>query len=207
MVAAALVLGVTLGLWLRGRPAEPPTAGGPANRGASAAPAAAPQQASAPPPAVQNQPEQAASPVASGAVPQPPQTNAGNAGTSASGIDPAAVQAALAQLTQRGGQTNASAAPTAASPVGSDRYPGSQAVNVENAGLPNIGIPVATEVYTTTDSVSTVVNYYKQRYPEAEVTEINGQQIIAINRPGGSKVIAIGSTGQETRIAIVQPGG
>jgi hypothetical protein len=35
--------------------------------------------------------------------------------------------------------------------------------------------------------------------------EISGQKIIAVNRPGITKVIAIGTTGGETRIAIVQP--
>ena len=35
--------------------------------------------------------------------------------------------------------------------------------------------------------------------------EVNGQKIIAVNRPGATKVIALGTTGQETRIAILQP--
>ncbi len=36
--------------------------------------------------------------------------------------------------------------------------------------------------------------------------EISGQNIIAVDRPGETKVIAIGTSGSETRIAIVQPG-
>ncbi len=85
----------------------------------------------------------------------------------------------------------------------SDRYPGSQSIEV-NANLPDIGVPVTSEVYTTTDSLSTVVAYYTQRYSDAEVTEVNGQKIIEIDRPGAAKVIAIGTTGEETRIAIVK---
>ena len=88
---------------------------------------------------------------------------------------------------------------------GSDRYPGSQPVEVKDASLPDIGVPVASEVYTTTDPVATVVEYYRQLYPDAETTEVNGQKIVAVNQPGAIKVIAVGTTGTETRIAIVQP--
>ena len=118
-------------------------------------------------------------------------------------IDPQAVQSALSTMAQSGKQQP----PPAASVVSSDsdRYPGSQPVEVKDANLPDIGIPVASEVYTTSDSVSTVISYYRQRYPDAEVTEMNGQKIIAVSRPGATKVIAIGTTGSETRIAIVQP--
>jgi hypothetical protein len=77
-------------------------------------------------------------------------------------------------------------------------------VEVKNADLPDIGIPVAGEVYTTSDSLSTVISYYTQLYPDAQVMEISGQKVIAVDRPGGAKVIAIGTTGKETRIAIVQ---
>jgi hypothetical protein len=49
-----------------------------------------------------------------------------------------------------------------------------------------------------------VVDYYRQRYPEAEVTEVNGQKIVAVNLTGAVKVIAVGSAGPETRIAIFQ---
>ena len=122
----------------------------------------------------------------------------------ADGIDPQAVENALATLAPPGQQERRSSqqrsAPTAASPD-SDRYPGAQPVEVKDANLPDIGVPVASQVYTTSDSLSTVVSYYKKRYPGAEVTDISGQQIIAV---GGSKVIAIGTTGSETRIAIVQ---
>jgi hypothetical protein len=114
------------------------------------------------------------------------------------------VQQALGQMTQRGG-SGSTAAPAAA-PSGSDRYPGSQAVSVDDAKLPDIGIPVSHEVYSTTDSVATVIRYYQQRYPDAQLMEINGQQVLAVDRPGLTKVIAIGTNGQETRIAIVQPG-
>jgi hypothetical protein len=37
------------------------------------------------------------------------------------------------------------------------------------------------------------------------VTEINGQKIIAVSRPGATKVFAVGTTGWATRIAVVQP--
>jgi hypothetical protein len=65
-------------------------------------------------------------------------------------------------------------------------------------------VPVTSEVYTTTDSLSTVVAYYTQRYPDAGVLEVSGQKVIAVNRPGATKVIAIGTTGEETRIAILK---
>jgi len=90
------------------------------------------------------------------------------------------------------------------SPSGSDRYPGSQPVTVENVNLPDIGVPVDTEVYTTSDSLSAVISYYRQRYPDAELREVNGQTVIAVSRPGETKVIALGTTGSETRIAIVR---
>ena len=90
------------------------------------------------------------------------------------------------------------------SPSGSDCYPGSQPVTVENVNLPDIGVPVDTEVYTTSDSLSAVISYYRQRYPDAELREVNGQTVIAVARPGATKVIALGTTGSETRIAIVQ---
>jgi len=86
----------------------------------------------------------------------------------------------------------------------SDRYPGSVPIQVDNANLPDIGVPVASEVYTTSDSVSAVVGYYQQHYPDAAVTDVNGQKVIAIDRPGMTKVIAVGTTGSETRIAMVQ---
>ncbi|MBZ5568418.1 MAG: hypothetical protein LAN64_11275 [Acidobacteriia bacterium] len=128
--------------------------------------------------------------------------------SSAGSIDPQAVQNALSTLVQQGKQSDPSLQQRPAPAVGSsdsDRYPGSQPVEVKDANLPDIGIPVASEVYTTSDSVSTVVSYYRRRYPDAEVTEVNGQKIIAVNRPGATKVIAVGTTGSETRIAIVQP--
>ncbi len=71
--------------------------------------------------------------------------------------------------------------------------------------MPDVGFPVATEAYTTSDSVETVIEYYKRRYPGAQVSQMQGQNIIAIERNGSAKVIAIGSNGSETRIAIVKP--
>lgn len=127
--------------------------------------------------------------------------------SSTSSIDPKAVQNALTSLMPQGKQPDPSSKQEPGLPAvstGSDRYPGSQPVEVKDANLPDIGIPVASEVYTTSDSLSTVINYYTQRYPEAEVMEVSGQKIIAIDRPGITKVIAIGTTGEETRIAIVQ---
>ncbi len=121
-------------------------------------------------------------------------------------IDPKAVQDALTTLTQNGKQSEPSAQqPPASSAVstGSDRYPGSQSIQVD-ANLPDIGVPVTSQSYSTTDSISTVVAYYTQRYSDAEVMEVNGQKVIAINHPGDIKVIAIGTTGEETRISIVK---
>jgi hypothetical protein len=144
---------------------------------------------------------------------QPPQVIAPNENHPASHpstgtIDPKAVQDALTTLAPQGKPKDPSPqqplAPSAAA-SDSDRYPGSQPVEVKNADLPDIGIPVAGEVYTTSDSLSTVISYYTQRYPDSEVMEISGQKIIAVSRPGVTKVIAIGTTGKETRIAIVQP--
>jgi hypothetical protein len=87
---------------------------------------------------------------------------------------------------------------------GTDQYPGSQPVNTENVSLPDIGIPVATETYSTNDSRSTVIAYYRHRYPDATVSEVNGQTVIAVNREGAARVIAIGSSDSDTRIAIVR---
>jgi hypothetical protein len=127
--------------------------------------------------------------------------------SSASSIDPKAVQDALTTFASQGKLKDSSPQQLPAPPVassGSDRYPGSQPVEVKNADLPDIGIPVAGEVYTTSDSLATVISYYTERYPDAQVMEISGQKVIAVDRPGGAKVIAIGTTGKETRIAIVQ---
>ena len=126
---------------------------------------------------------------------------------SASSIDPKAVQDALTTFASQGKPKDSSPQQLPAPPVassGSDRYPGSQPVEIKNADLPDIGIPVAGEVYTTSDSIATVMSYYTQRYPGAQMMEISGQKVIAVDRPGATKVIAIGTTGKETRIAIVQ---
>ena len=134
---------------------------------------------------------------------------------SAGSIDPQQVQKALTAMTPPAKQSAPSATQSvssspqetvpSAAPSGTDRYPGSQPVEVKDANLPDIGIPVAGEVYSTSDSVPTVVSYYTQRYPDAQVMDISGQKVIAVSRPGVTKVIAVGTTGQETRIAIVQP--
>lgn len=87
--------------------------------------------------------------------------------------------------------------------AGTDRYPGSQPIKVD-AELPDIGVPVDTAAYTTSDSLSEVLNYYRQRYPDAQMTEMNGQKVFAVDRPGRTEVIAVGTNGAETRIAIVQ---
>ena len=163
--------------------------------------------------AAQTPPGQAIAPDTS--ISQPPQqpvivpdANHPASHSSAGSIDPQAVQSALSTLGQQGKQGDPSLQRLPAPAVGSsdsDRYPGSQPVEVKDANLPDIGIPVASEVYPTSDSVATVISYYRRRYPDAEVTEVNGQKIIAVNRPGATKVIAVGTTGSETRIAIVQP--
>ncbi len=117
------------------------------------------------------------------------------------------MQDALTSFASKGKPKDSSPQPLPAPPVassGSDRYPGSQPVEVKNADLPDIGIPVAGEVYTTSDSIATVISYYTERYPDAQMMEISGQKVIAVDRPGATKVIAIGTTGKETRIAIVQ---
>jgi hypothetical protein len=191
VVAVSLALAVTLGVLLdRVLSAN---AVGSFISGATAAPQQPQQQSpQQPPPASDSAPSDTAN------------------NTPTGGIDPEAVQRALAQLTQaqRSGQGNppAQQLPAPSVPAGSDRYPGSQPVTVDTSSIPDIGIPVSSEVYTTSDPVATVVSYYRKRYPDARVTEINGQQIIAVDRPGAIKVIAVGSNGQETRIAIVQPG-
>jgi hypothetical protein len=122
------------------------------------------------------------------------------------GIDPNEVENALTMLAQKGKQSAPSPqnpAPSAA--PGSDRYPGSQPLEVKDVELPDIGVPITSQTYTTADSLATVLAYYTGLYPDAEVMEVNGQKVIAVIRPGATKVIALGSTGQETRIAILQP--
>lgn len=127
---------------------------------------------------------------------------------SSGSVDPKAVQDAFTALAKNEKQSTPSLQQLpvlSAASTGSDHYPGSQPFEVKDANLPDIGVPVTSEVYTTTDSLSTVLTYYTQRYPDAEVMEVSGQKIIAINRPGAIKVIAIGTTGEETRIAVLKP--
>jgi hypothetical protein len=177
---------------------------------------AAAQPAQQPMPPTQTPPGRAIAPYASTSQPQPPPPQAvvpsGSTPAvhpSSGSIDTQEVQRALSTLTQRSerrdSSPSSSSAESSSNPSGSDRYPGSQSVEVKDVNLPDIGVPIASEVYTTTDSIATVVDYYRQRYPAAEVTEVNGQKIVAVNQPGATKVIAIGTTGTETRIAIVQP--
>ena len=204
--AAVLVLAMVVGIVVFVATSRKPMAVGAPVAGSTAAPAT--QAQSGPTSATQSPSDQAAAP-ASGA-PQPAAAGGPSASPAAGsttpkgGIDLGAVQQALGQMEKRGASGSASA--PAAAPSGSDRYPGSQPVNVDDANLPDIGIPVARQVYSTTDSVATVIRYYQQRYPDAQLMEINGQQVLAVDRPGAPKVIAIGTNGQETRIAIVQPG-
>jgi hypothetical protein len=183
--------------------------------GESSAPALRQQQIP-PPPTAPAPPGQPSTPEPVASQPQQPSSQViVSPGTSdaasrpfAAGIDAKAVQSALATLAPQSKPKDPSPQPETASAsvsTGSDRYPGSQPVEVKDANLPDIGIPVAGEVYSTRDSVSTVVSYYTQRYPDAEVMEISGQKVIAVSRPGTTKVIAIGASGEDTRIAIVQP--
>ena len=144
--------------------------------------------------------------------PQPPVTvpdeNRPTSPPSRSSIDQQAVHSALNNMMQQRAQQGDSSVPRSSTPAlpssGSDRYPGSQPVEIKDANVPDIGVPTSREIYTTSDSVATVVSYYQQRYPDAELTDMEGQKIIAINRPGATKVIAVGTNGTETRIAIVQ---
>lgn len=183
-------------------------------------PAAAPvTQPHAPPsqkPA-QSSPEQPESPGSPSSQPgqstpaQSPKENISGGKTSApsNNIDVQAIQNAVTGMAQRGGQKGSSsqqAVTGSAARSAADRYPGSQPVDVKDAAIPDVGIPVSNQVYSTSDSLATVMTYYKQLYPDAQVMEISGQNIIAVDRPGETKVIAIGTSGSETRIAIVQPG-
>jgi hypothetical protein len=137
-----------------------------------------------------------------------PKENSSGSKTSSS-IDVQAIQNAVSGMAQRGGQKGSSSQQSGTSSAtrsAADRYPGSQPVDMKDAAIPDVGIPVSNQVYSTSDSLATVMAYYKQLYPEAQVMEISGQNIIAVDRPGETKVIAIGTSGSETRIAIVQPG-
>jgi hypothetical protein len=210
--ALGLILVIGAGLtvsWLRraGRTADRPPAVG------ENSPRALPEQ----PPVAQAPPAEAVTPMAKAYAPQPqpaPQVAVPSSPAShpsAGGIDKKEVEKALAAMAPPAKQSAPSArqetpsAAPAGDSQGSDRYPGSQPVEVKDAGLPDIGVPVAGEVYSTSDSVPTVVSYYTQHYPDAQVMDISGQKVIAVSRPGMTKVIAIGTTGEETRIAIVQP--
>ena len=215
VVVFGLVLVATAGLVVS-RVMRTERAGGLPFGGESSAPSPRQQQQlPTPPTAAQTPPAQPSTPDSFTSRPQqqPPQvivpgTSDPASHPSAGRIDQKAVQDALTTLAPQGKPKDPSPQPQAASAIvstGSDLYPGSKPVEVKNADLPDIGIPVAGDVYTTSDSISTVVSYYTQRYPDAEVMEVSGQKVIAVSGPGITKVIAIGTTGEETRIAIVQP--
>jgi hypothetical protein len=165
------------------------------------------------PAAVQSSPGQVVASGGFSSQPQPAQPGAPIQDNSASrhpagSIDPKAVQEALTMMAENNSHAAQPMQPPPASSgpsTGSDRYPGSQPLEVKDVSLPDIGVPVVSELYTTADPLPTVLAYYTGRYPDAEVMEVNGQKIIAVNRPGATKVIALGTTGQETRIAILQP--
>jgi len=201
VVALGLVFVVGAGLIVRRVMHTEPVAKGSLPGDEISAPVTRQQQPLPRPPAAQTSPVQ----------PQPQaiisQENNPVSLPSTSSIDPKAVQNALTTLTKNGKQRAPSLQQLPASSAvstGSDRYPGSQPIEVKDVDLPDIGVPVTSEVYTTTDSLSTVVAYYTQRYPDAGVLEVSGQKVIAVNRPGATKVIAIGTTGEETRIAILK---
>jgi len=116
-------------------------------------------------------------------------------------IDMQAVQKMAAEFTKSG----TPAQPAAHSgPSEKDHYPNAQAINLDDVAIPNIGIPVAREGYTTTDPLNTVVDYYRRLYPNATVTDQQGQKVIAVDNGSDSRVITIGNNGSETRIVIVR---
>jgi predicted nucleic acid-binding Zn ribbon protein len=216
VVALGLVIVVTAGLIVNGVMHEKRAAGRSLFGGEASSPTLRQQQpAPTQPTTTQTPPGQAVTPGPFTSQPQQPVPEVIAPGKSnpasrppTGGIDPQAVQNALTTLVEHGKPRDPSLQQRPAlsvNPIGSDRYPGSQPVEVKDADLPDIGIPVASQVYTTSDSSSTVISYYRQRYPNAEVTEISGQKVIAVTDPGATKVIAVGTTGSETRIAIVQP--
>jgi hypothetical protein len=215
LAALGLLLVVTMGLIVsRMMHREPAGSGSPSRPAASTSLLPLPQPFPTQPAAVQTPPTQAVpGDRFNPQPPPPPQTSIPDQALPASpvstrGIDPNEVENALTMLAQKSRQSTPSPqnpAPSAASDTGSDRYPGSQPLEVKDVELPDIGVPITSQVYTTSDSLSTVIAYYTGRYPDAEVMEVNGQKVIAVNRPGATKVIALGSTGQETRIAILQP--
>jgi hypothetical protein len=173
------------------------------------------QQAPAPQRPTQSSPEQPIAPLNPSSQPQQSvpapsgiEKGSGNKAPS-SNIDVQAIQNAVGGMSQKGGQKSSSSqrgATGSATRSAADRYPGSQPLDMKDAAIPDVGIPVSNQVYSTSDSLATVMAYYKQLYPDAQVMEISGQNIIAVDRPGETKVIAIGTSGSETRIAIVQPG-
>jgi hypothetical protein len=209
VVAMGLVAAATVGLlagWL--------LHGQRRDNGPASAPVAQPQSPPSQKPA-HNSPEQPESPGSPSSqpgqlAPAPmPKENSSGGKTPSNSIDVQAIQNAVSGMAQRGGQKGSSSQQSvtgSAARSASDRYPGSQPVDIKDAAIPDVGMPVSNQVYSTSDSLATVMAYYKQLYPDAQVMEISGQNIIAVDRPGETKVIAIGTSGSDTRIAIVQPG-
>lgn len=140
-------------------------------------------------------------------VPQSqPEREESSSANRSSTVDPKDVQKALTELTEN--KKTRESQPQQVQPssvaTSSDQYPGSQRLELKDVDLPNIGVPYSNEVYGTTDSVSTVVAYYSKRYPDAQIMDVNGQKVIASEHTGSAKVIAVGTTGSETRIAIIK---
>jgi cytoskeletal protein RodZ len=209
VVAMGLVAAATIGLlagWLlHGQRHENPPASAPVTQPQSP-PSQKPAQSSP------EQPENPASPGSqpgqSAPAPTPKESSSGSK-TPSNSIDVQAIQNSVSGMAQRGGQKSSppqQAVTGSTARSAADHYPGSQPVDMKDAAIPDVGIPVSNQVYSTSDSLATVMAYYKQLYPDAQVMEVSGQNIIAVDRPGETKVIAIGTSGSETRIAIVQPG-
>jgi hypothetical protein len=203
-LVAALTVGLVIGWMLHGQRRDNAPAPAPAVQPQAPSSQTSPQNSPEQPAGSAGPALQAQQPAP---APAPKQYGSGNK-TPSSNIDVQAIQNAVSGMSQRGGQKNSSSqqGATGAATRTADRYPGSQTIDMKEAAIPDFGIPVSNQVYSTSDSLATVMAYYKQLYPDAQVMEISGQNIIAVDRPGETKVIAIGTSGSETRIAIVQPG-
>src|SRR5579872_4562155 len=72
-----------------------------------------------------------------------------------SGMDMQAVQDMLAKVGKTvTGADSKPAEPTKPSPpASSDRYPNSQPISVDDVAIPNVGLPISRQAYTTLDSV------------------------------------------------------
>jgi hypothetical protein len=107
--------------------------------------------------------------------------------------------------TPNGTITSGSDASVSASDLGIDIYPGA----VRGQGSMNFKTSqgsMTTAVYTTTDSVSQVVDFYKSKLGEnASVMETGGGTILTSgnNNPNDSVVITVSSESGKTKVAIV----